>query len=143
MLFPELLIYTEFSPFILRIVLGLVLLNLGYLKFSAEKKRWRESFGALHMPTAAKLVNLFGIIQILSGILLFAGIYTQVIALILAVTLLFELVIESIAETILIRNFTFYLLLFVITFSLLFTGPGMFALDLPHGSFTFPFIATP
>ncbi|TSC61935.1 MAG: hypothetical protein G01um101448_412 [Parcubacteria group bacterium Gr01-1014_48] len=143
MLFPELLVYAEFSPFILRIVLGLVLINLGYLKFSAEKTRWRESFGALHMPTAARLVTLFGVIQIFCSILLFAGLYTQAVALILSVTILYELVIESIAETILIRNFTFYLLLFVIAFSLLFTGPGMYALDLPYESFAFPFLAAP
>lgn len=129
--FPELLAYHDLAPFILRLVLGLVIVNLGYLKLTSEKDRWVASFGALHMHTAARWVSFIGALEMLGGIMLMAGIYTQAVALLFSMVLIFEMILESIAETILIRNFTFYLLLFAIAFSLLFTGAGGFALDVP------------
>ena len=127
--FPELITHSDLAPFILRLVLGLIAINLGYLKLTSERKRWETSFGELHMNTAVALVTLFGVLQIIGGVMLLVGVYTQIVALLFSVILLFELLVESIAETILIRNFTFYLLLFAIAFSLLFSGPGAFILD--------------
>ncbi len=129
--FPELFTYHNLAPFILRIVLGLVIMNLGYLKCTYEKERWVASFNALHMNTAARWVPLIGILEMLGGMMFITGMYTQAVALTFSIILLFELTLESIAETILVRNFIFYLLLFAIAFSLLFTGAGDFALDLP------------
>ncbi len=127
--FPELITHSDLAPLILRLVLGLITINLGYLKLTSERRRWETSFGELHMNIAATLVTLFGVLQMIGGVMLLVGMYTQIIALFFSVILIFELLIESIAETILIRNFTFYLLLFAIAFSLLFSGPGAFILD--------------
>lgn len=128
---PELLAYHGLAPFILRIILGLVIINLGYLKYTSEKNRWIASFRALHIRAPEKSILLCAALEMLGGIMLITGIYTQAVALIFSMMLIFEMIIESIAETILVRNFTFYLLLFAIAFSLLFTGAGDFALDLP------------
>ncbi|HEY4490245.1 MAG TPA: DoxX family protein [Candidatus Paceibacterota bacterium] len=129
--FPDLLTYQLLAPFILRVVLGLILLNLGYLKLGAEKTRWETSFETLRLQPKEVLVKLFGFIEILGGIALIAGFYTQVAALVFAVITFIELYIEQKEAALLKRDFVFYLLLFAIALSLLLTGAGFFAFDLP------------
>lgn len=129
--FPDLLTYQMFAPFMLRVVLGLILVNLGFLKFSGEKVRWENSFETLNLRPKEILVSIFGFIEIIGGIALIAGFYTQIAALVFAVITFIELYIEQRESSLLKRDFVFYLLLFVIALSLLFTGAGFFAFDLP------------
>lgn len=129
--FPELLNYALLAPFILRVVIGLIFIDLGFLKFRSEKARWIASFEALHLRPADLLVALYAIIQIIGGTLLLVGLWTQVAALVFVVSTGAELYIEWSAREVLKRDMVFYLLLFVISISLLLTGAGAFAFDLP------------
>lgn len=130
-LFPELFTYTLVAPFILRVVLGFIFLNLGSLKLGKEKKGWIISLNILGLKPAQFFVGLLGIVEILGGLFLIAGAYTQLTALVLAVISLSELFIEYREESILKRDLTFYLLLTVICISLLLTGAGLWAIDIP------------
>lgn len=129
--FPELLSYSPLAPFILRVILGLIFLDLGILKFRSEKNRWIASFEALHLSPAAMLVSILGAIEIIGGILLLVGLYTQIAALIFVVFTGTELFLEYKEATLLKRNIVFYVLLFAIALSLLLTGAGAFAFDIP------------
>lgn len=130
-LFPELFTLSLFAPFILRLVLGFIFLNLGSLKLGREKKGWISSLDLLGWKPAGFFVGVLGIVEILGGLLLIAGAYTQLVALILGVIALAELFIEYREESVLKRDFVFYLLLASICASLLLTGAGLWAVDIP------------
>ena len=130
-LFPELFSYTLFAPIILRVVVGLIFLNLGYLKLGKERAGWVSSLKILNVHPAGFFTGLLGLVEILGGLLLFVGAYTQLAALVLGLLALIELFIEYREESILKRDFVFYLLLAAICASLLLTGAGLYAIDIP------------
>ncbi|OHA92332.1 MAG: hypothetical protein A3J09_02565 [Candidatus Zambryskibacteria bacterium RIFCSPLOWO2_02_FULL_51_21] len=129
--FPDLLAYSILAPLFLRLVLGLIFIDLGFLKFRSEKQRWITSFEALYLRPADLFVAVYGIIQIAGGLLLLIGLWTQVAALAFAILTGIELGIELSMREVLKRDITFYLLLFVISISLLLTGAGAYAFDIP------------
>ena len=130
-IFPDLFTYTLIAPFILRVVLGFIFMNLGSLKLGKERKGWIGSFNILNIKPASFFVSLLGIVEIIGGLFLIAGAYTQLIVLVLAIISISELLIEYKEESILKRDFVFYLLLATICVSLLLTGAGLFAIDIP------------
>ena len=130
-LFPELFTFSLIAPFILRIVIGFIFLNLGSLKLGKERAGWKASLNILHIKPAGFFTGLLGIIEIIGGLLLIIGAYTQLVALILAVIAISETLIEYEEESILKRDMVFYLLLAAICVSLLLTGAGLFAIDIP------------
>lgn len=130
-LFPGLLSYALLGPFILRLVLGLVFIDLGLLKFKGEKKRWVATFEAMHLRPADFFVPLYAAVQILGGILLVVGLWTQAVAILFAILTFCELYVEWSNSTLLKRDFTFYLLSFCISLSLVFTGAGAYSFDIP------------
>ena len=129
--FPELLMYSFLGPFILRIVLGLIFIDLGVLKLRGEKERWVASFETLGLRPADLFVPLYALLQISGGLLLLIGLWTQVAALVFAIFTGIELYVEWKARDILKRDMVFYLLIFVISLSLLLTGAGAYAIDIP------------
>ncbi len=129
--FPDLLTYSQLAPFILRVVLGLIFIDLGLLKFKAEKSRWIISFEALHLKPAEILVSVFGALQLVAGAMLIVGLYTQVAALVLVILTGMEVYTEYKDARILKRDIVFYVLLFSIALSLLITGAGQYAFDIP------------
>ncbi|MBN2093982.1 MAG: DoxX family protein [Candidatus Zambryskibacteria bacterium] len=129
--FPELLTYSFFAPFILRIVAGLVFIDLGILIFKGEKATWINSFRTLRIPKPELAAKILGIVEIIGGAMLIIGLYTQIVVLILAVIIFAAGYIEYHRPEILKRDLIFYVMLLVILLSLLLTGAGAFAFDLP------------
>ena len=130
-IFPELFSYSLLAPLILRVVLGFIFLNLGYLKLTKEKHGWRNSLNLLGLKPAGFFAGLLGIVEILGGLLLIVGAYTQLTALVLAVFSVSEMLVEYEEESILKRDLVFYLMLAAICVSLLLTGAGLYAVDVP------------
>ena len=129
--FPEFLNYAPLAPFILRVVVGFIFLELGMLKFKSEKGRWMASFETLHLRPTTLFVPLYGLLQVVGGVMFLLGAYTQVAALGFVLFTGLELYVEWKAGAVLKRDMTFYLLLFTISLSLLISGAGAYALDLP------------
>ncbi|MGB3922029.1 MAG: DoxX family protein [Minisyncoccia bacterium] len=129
--FPELLMYSALAPLILRLVLGLLFIDLGILKLRGEKEGWLSSFDALGLRPANFFVPFYAVLQIVGGFFLIIGLWTQVVALAFVVFSGLELYIEWKAREILKRDVVFYLFIFVISLSLLVTGAGGYALDIP------------
>lgn len=129
--FPDLLTYSLLAPFLLRLTAGLIFINLGTLVFKGEKNRWLVSLIALKVPKPELVLKIIGCLEIVGGIMLILGFYTQLAALILSIFTLTEIFIEYRDPTILKRNYVFYLMLFAISLSLLFSGAGAYAIDLP------------
>lgn len=129
--FPNLLTYQLLAPFILRLVVGLIFLDLGYLKLTKEKESWNLFFKTIHFQPTIVFVMIFAIIEIVGGLFLISGFLTQLVALIFAIILFAEAYIEIRDSQLIKRDIVFYLLLLIICISLLFLGAGAFAFDLP------------
>src|SRR3989344_4867428 len=129
--FPELLVYSLLAPFILRVVAGLIFVDLGILLFKNEKQRWLASLSAIKVPNPQIAVKILGMTEIITGIMLILGLYTQIATIILAVITFKAVYIEYREPAILKRTLVFYILLLAITLSLLLSGAGAFAIDLP------------
>ncbi|MEK7635105.1 MAG: DoxX family protein [Patescibacteria group bacterium] len=129
--FPDLLDYARLAPLILRVVAGLIFIDLGILVFKNEKERWLASLSFLKIPKPQLALKIIGCLEIAGGIMLILGFYTQIAALVLALFTFIESYMEYKEPVFLKRNFVFYFILFAITLSLLFSGAGAFAVDLP------------
>jgi uncharacterized membrane protein YphA (DoxX/SURF4 family) len=112
--FPDLLIYSAMAPFILRVVLGFVYLDIGIMNFKKSGN-----------------FKLIGVVEIIGAIMLFLGFYTQIAAIIFIVIAGTSLYIEYKDAAVLRRDLAFYLLLLAISVSLLLSGAGAYARDLP------------
>lgn len=130
-IFPELLTYNLAGPAILRIVLGFIFLNLGYLYFTKENSRLIGFFEIVKLKPARLFAKIHTLLNLIGGGLLIIGLYTQAVALVFAVMSLLEIIVEYREPVLLRRNIVFYILLFAISLSLIFTGAGFLALDLP------------
>jgi uncharacterized membrane protein YphA (DoxX/SURF4 family) len=115
-LFPSLLSWSQLSPFLIRLVLGVVLLYQAYKDM--------KSRGA----TGNK--KILGAIEAIVGILLVIGLWTQLAALIAALDLVVRLFFKAKSRAFLTDGVNYYLILLVLALSLLFTGAGLFAFDL-------------
>ena len=129
--FPELLMYSSVGPLVLRVLLGLIFIDLGFLKFRSEKEAWLASLETLGLRPADLFLPIYALLQIAGGVLLLIGLWTQIAALILVIFSGTELYIEWRAREILKRDVVFYLLIFIISLSLLLTGAGAYAIDIP------------
>jgi uncharacterized membrane protein YphA (DoxX/SURF4 family) len=123
--------YSLLGPFILRLVVGLIFIDLGFLKFRAEKERWLSSFETLGLHPVDFFLPVYALVQIVGGFLLLIGLWTQIAALIFVVFTGIELYVEWRAGDILKRDIVFYILIFAISLSLLLTGAGAYAIDIP------------
>lgn len=112
--FPELLIYSMLAPFILRVVLGLVYLDLGVLN-------WKKTGN----------MKVLGLVEVIGAAMLFFGVYTQYAAILFILIGGISFYIEYKDASILRRDIVFYLLVLAISISLLLTGAGAYAKDLP------------
>ena len=111
-LFPELFNFSFVAPFVLRIALGIPLIIGGFRKIIAKEKTPQRILGG---------------VVFLSGIFLVIGLFTQ--AATIAVSLI---IINSIIKKGRhLRSWTERFIKLAIAVSLILTGPGMFAFDLP------------
>jgi len=129
--FPDLLVLGLLAPFFLRIVLGIFYLRFGYLKLIKDKEVEVRFFENIRLKPGIVFVWVFGLLEAVGGILLIAGLFTQIVSLILSVLILGVIIIKLRNKGAFPNDMKFYVLLFVTTFSLLFSGAGAFALDLP------------
>ena len=112
-LFPELFNFSFVAPFVLRIALGIPLIIGGFRKIIAKEKTPQRILGG---------------IVFLSGIFLVIGLFTQAAA--MAVSLII------IASSIIMRGqhprpWAERFIKLAVAVSLILTGPGLFAFDLP------------
>lgn len=116
-LFPTLLSWGRLAPLLLRLSLGAVLVFWAYRTFKNSAA-----------PAKDKAI---GIIEFISGILLVIGLWTQAAALVAIVDLAIRLFERITKKAFLTDGVNYYLILLAIAISLILTGPGLGAFDLP------------
>jgi uncharacterized membrane protein YphA (DoxX/SURF4 family) len=115
-IFPSLLAYQQLSPFIIRLVLGAIFVYWAYRGFKHHAGSTRD-----------KTVS---IIEIILGILIIIGLWTQMAALVAVIDLIIRLIGRMQKRAFLTDGVNYYLILLVLSLSLLVTGAGAFAFDL-------------
>ncbi len=126
--FPTLLDFGLGAPTLLRIALALTLIYFALNKLLRDRHNELQPFSKISMPGA---LSLFGIVEGVSGILLLIGLYTQVAALATIIVLVLTLLLKHKTKTF-TENEPFLLsILTVIALSLLFSGAGFLAFDVP------------
>ncbi len=119
-LFPELLDWSWYVPFVFRVFLGFYLLSVGY-KFAKSKN------GSEDRPAWI----IFGTLLIVLSISFFAGVYTQLSGVITFAISLLALYFKYKKALFASETAKFYLLLGIVALSLVFLGSGPYAFDLP------------
>lgn len=118
-LFPYLFTYEQVAPLILRLILGITLAYFGYRKMK-ERDTSSGSNSAI-----------YGAAEIVVGLFLVIGLFTQLAAIINVVILIIKIGYKIRNKAFLTDGINYYLLLLVIAISVIFLGPGWFAFDLP------------
>ena len=117
---PELLSFGFIAPSLLRVIIGAYFLQQIWLTLVTNRKKPKN-----------KLSKYIAGIELFGAIAVIIGFYTQIAVLILIVSTLTNLVLDIKSDKLNALKKDFYLLLFAILISLLFTGAGFFAIDLP------------
>lgn len=114
-LFPTLLDWNWYVPFLFRIFLGYYFFNIGLVMMKkSDESAWK----------------LLGILSVLAGILFVIGIYIQLLGVVAFISAL-ALTYTRKKVRFLHESATFYTLLAIVSLSLLFLGAGPYAVDLP------------
>lgn len=117
LLFPQLSGNEQVAALILRFILGL---TLAYFAFNKIQKRGQSS-GSNSV--------IYGVVEFVVALMLVAGLFTQIAALINAVILLIKLSFKASENKLLSDGVNYYLLLLAIAAALIFIGSGLWSVD--------------
>lgn len=129
-LFPDLFVFEQFAPLILRLVLAAVFIVHGYPKLFTQFAETAGFFESIGIRPAKFWVFVVGIVEVLGGILLLAGLFTQAVALLVAVEMSVAIWKVKFRQGF-SGGYEFDLALLAMAVSLMLLGPGKFSLDLP------------
>ncbi len=120
-LFPTLYTYEQFAPFLIRVVLGGTLIYFGYQKV---KK---------HGQSSGSNTTLYGIAELVIGVFLVIGLYTQLAALLNAAILVIKLGFKASEGKLFSDGVNYYVLLLTLAVASIFLGPGFWGFDYAGG----------
>ena len=118
-LFPSLLTYQQAGPLVIRLICGATLAWFGY-----QKVRGRGTSSGSNSA-------VYGYVEMFLSLFLIVGLYTQLAALLNAVILVIKLALKAKEGKLLSDGVNYYILLLAMCLSLMVTGPGFLAFDLP------------
>lgn len=128
--FPQLLVFGFFAPTLLRIAAACVFFYLAYWHFK-NKKEVAHELSVLSHEMAVWLVGLYILIELAVGAGLLLGFWTQIAALVGLVISVKILLLKRSLHAMAPLSRAAYLLLGIICLSLIASGAGGFAIDLP------------
>ncbi len=129
-IFPELFTYGLFAPLILRIVLGGYFVLLGIRRVKEDSAGYSALWGNTKIGSKP-LAPILAKIQITIGIMIFIGLYTQVIVIVAIAFMLAEWFRRSAMGKLSFQELWNTLLIVAICAALLILGAGLLAFDLP------------
>ncbi|TSC68699.1 MAG: hypothetical protein G01um101456_527 [Parcubacteria group bacterium Gr01-1014_56] len=127
--FPSLLIYGFFAPTLLRVAAACVLLYIVAIQFRRKEELAKTNFPIIGTVGAVVWVKI--IVEAAIAVALFFGYYTQIAAVLGSIVALKQLIFaHTYSAWVPVSRGTSALLLLILL-SLLLTGAGAFAFDLP------------
>ena len=116
-LFPSLLTYQQFAPFLIRVILGITLAYFGFKKIRGEGK------------SSGSNSKIYGGVEIFVAVFMVIGLWTQGAALFNIVVLLIKIGFKIRDKAFLSDGINYYLLILVMAISLMLTGAGAWGFD--------------
>ncbi len=129
--FPELLTYSLLAPFILRTTVGFMFIALGMSAITGDRQTIEQIFHNWKVRRGREMAFLLGAVEIIIGAALTLGLYTQIAAIFVTLMSLFFLIFSRFRVLPGRLSARIYFLMLAISISLMFSGAGFFALDLP------------
>ena len=129
--FPDLLTFSFFAPFLLRVALGVVFLDFGRHTLGKGRAQHGALFEALGLKQHGRYVTILGALEIVVALMLILGFYTQIAALVAFIFSLEAYYLKGKHGAHIEHRRHLFFLTAVISFSLLFSGAGAIAFDLP------------
>ncbi|MDO8593942.1 MAG: DoxX family membrane protein [bacterium] len=129
--FPDLLTFAFFAPLILRLALGILFFNFGHHTLTKGKLQHGALFEALGLKQGTRYATALGIVEIILGILLIIGLYTQIAALVGLILSLAAYYLKGKHDAHVEHRRHLFFLTAAISLSLLLSGAGAIAFDLP------------
>ncbi len=130
-LFPVLLSYNLAVPLVFRLVAGVIFLFFGYQNATTQKSAKMALFEKIGLKSGRAWLWILITLEVVGGGMLVVGLWTQGVSLGLSIILSLGLLAKRKNEASLPWSTGFMSLLFLITLSLMFLGPGFYGLDLP------------
>ncbi len=130
-IFPDLLTFWLFAPFLLRTAVGLIFIYFGISKIWKEKDRKINFFKKIGFGTGIIFFWTVSILEIIGGLYLVLGLFTQPTALVLSLVVIGAIYSKIRHPESLDNTLEFFILLLIVLLSLIFLGPGFWAIDLP------------
>lgn len=124
--------WSAWGPTVLRVIIGFIFVMHGWDKFfGLGPDVWTGIFEAQGIPLARAAVTLVGLVEIVAGLALIAGVLTRIAAALLAVDMLVAMLTVGVDGGFWVwdSGVVFPLAMLAATLSLLLTGPGQAALD--------------
>ena len=114
---------------LLRLGLGIIFVSHGYPKLFGHSQQWMGAFQRMGFP--AYFAYISGILEFFGGLLLIAGLFTQVAGLLLAVEMAIAIWRVHLPQgsVLAVHNYEFPLALAVGTFALAAVGAGVLSFD--------------
>ena len=129
-IFPDLLFLSFFAPFILRVILGFVLLYFGADRLYRRRGKFEKLFLKYSSSSGKTLLWALGLIELILGGALILGAYTQIASLGVILLVIMSMLGRNIFS-LSGNNQLSYIFMLGISLSLLVSGAGAFAFDLP------------
>lgn len=123
--FPSLLSWGQIAPLIIRVTIAAVIL------FWAYKTLRNWSALSSQKTTSSFTILSAAVLETISGILLVIGLWTQIAALYVTIDLIVRIIGKVKNKAFLTDGINYYVLVLVMTLSLLVLGSGMWSFDLP------------
>ena len=114
---PGLLVYHDIGPLVIRLIVGVTLLYFGFKKVKH------------HSDSSGSTSPQYGIVEILVALTFILGVFTQLAAILNIIILVIKLGFKWREGKLFKDGVNYYVLLLAMVVSLLFTGPGAYALD--------------
>ena len=132
--FPDLLFLQLLAPFLIRITLGVMFFWIGYSYIFRDREAVVAQLSTKWPKLGPFSVWFGGIFEMITGIFLIVGFLTQIAAIagmLIAIDALFAKFLYKDLDEVVKYSKMFYIFAFVTSLSLLFSGAGAFAFDLP------------
>jgi putative oxidoreductase len=131
-IFPSFLWLSLLAPFILRVTLGLVFVNAARLKLTKDRIGRVEIFEKIGLRPGNLYALIFGLLELAIGIFLVIGLFTQLVSLLGAIIMGVTTFLKAFKKPDVFKGtLELYILLTVMAISLLFSGAGAWAFDMP------------
>lgn len=129
--FPILLTFGIIAPALLRVTVGLIFLYFSYETLRSRRDAKIVCFDEVGLKPGKYWVPVAGAAELVGGILLIAGLWTQVAAILLSIVTIGALIMKSRGGKEVRGPALYYILLFAVLISLMLTGAGFLAFDIP------------